>query len=324
MAAISENTGCQVWAISDLHVEYKENLRMIENWSRTKYQKDILILAGDVTDDLNLLAKVFRTLKSKFREVFFVPGNHELWVRDKDQSTDSLAKFYNVLVVCDQTGVRYMPKKIKVVPKGGGQAENVWIVPLFSWYATPEEDAQDSLYVKPQHQENVELMYNMWMDNKMCQWPQLPGGQSKSRYFAQMNEPYVQRTYDAPVITFSHMLPRRELIGATEEDMKHVSRERVKSGCAQLNTNCCKLQGGAKGFNFARVAGCHILDKQIRKIGSALHIYGHQHRNRDRVIESVRYVSHCLGKPAEQKEGWTYNYRSGPKLVWPSPQIGQN
>ena len=299
--------------MSDLHVEHKDNLRLVEGWSRTRYQNDILLLAGDVTDDMILLARVLRSVKSKFRKVFFVPGNHELWVREQDESTDSLSKFYNVLMLCDQLGVHYTPHKVEV---SGDKQGSVWIVPLFSWYATPEDDLQDSLYVKPSAAENVSLMYNMWMDNKMCIWPHLPDNMSKSRYFTSINEPTVQQAYDAPVISFSHFLPRRELIGSSEEDRIQVSRERARNGCCQLKPNN-KCQGGAKNFNFARVAGCHSLEKQIRKIGASVHVYGHQHRNRDRVIEGVRYVSHCLGKPAEQKDGWTWHYKSGPKLVWP-------
>ncbi|ELT89953.1 hypothetical protein CAPTEDRAFT_223030 [Capitella teleta] len=311
--ASNETSECHIWAVSDLHVEHKDNLRLVEGWSRTKYQKDVLLLAGDVTNDLTLLTRVLKTLKSKFKEVFFVPGNHELWVRPNDKSGDSLAKFYHILAVCDHIGVHYMPKKVKVNSGNGGSLESVWIVPLFSWYATPEDDAQDSLYVKPPYAENADLMHNMWMDNKMCIWPQLP--ESKSRYFAHMNDPIVKRTYDAPVISFSHVLPRRELIGASEEDIKQVARERARHGCPQLRGNF-RSQGGAKNFNFARVAGCYGLDRQIRKIGASVHVYGHQHRNRDRVIDGVRYISHCLGKPAEQKEGWAWGYRSGPKLVW--------
>ena len=56
-------------------------------------------------------------------------------------------------------------------------------------------------------------------------------------------------------------------------------------------------------FNFSRVAGSSLIDQQIRQIGSRLHVYGHQHINRDREIEGVRYVAHCLGYPNERKRG---------------------
>ena len=67
-------------------------------------------------------------LKNKFAEVFFIPGNHELWVRHDEPSANSIVKLFEVLKVCKQMGVHTDPKKVKC--KTG---KDVWIVPLFSW-----------------------------------------------------------------------------------------------------------------------------------------------------------------------------------------------
>ena len=64
----------RICAISDIHVDYKQNLEFIENLSEDEYVNDGLILAGDVTDDMTLLRTVLELLNSKFRTVFFVPG----------------------------------------------------------------------------------------------------------------------------------------------------------------------------------------------------------------------------------------------------------
>jgi len=56
-------------------------------------------------------------------------------------------------------------------------------------------------------------------------------------------------------------------------------------------------------FNFSRVAGSELIEKQIRQVGSKLHVYGHQHINRDREIDGIRYAAHCLGYPNERKRG---------------------
>ena len=64
----------RVFAISDVHVDYPENLQWIENLSETSYQTDVLLLAGDVSDKLPLIKSTLRTLCQKFKEVFFVPG----------------------------------------------------------------------------------------------------------------------------------------------------------------------------------------------------------------------------------------------------------
>jgi hypothetical protein len=67
-------------------------------------------------------------------------------------------------------------------------------------------------------------------------------------------------------------------------------------------------------FNFSRVAGSSGIETQIRRLGSTAHVYGHQHRNRDRVVDGVRYVSHCLGYPSERRRGTSII--EGPLTVW--------
>ena len=47
------------------HVDYRENLDWIESLSRERYRQDVLLLAGDVTDDLRLLGSTLRALKSR-------------------------------------------------------------------------------------------------------------------------------------------------------------------------------------------------------------------------------------------------------------------
>ena len=64
----------RIYAISDLHVDYKDNLLFVNSWSSTEYQQDVLLIAGDVTDNLVLLEKVLKSLVIKFKDVFFVPG----------------------------------------------------------------------------------------------------------------------------------------------------------------------------------------------------------------------------------------------------------
>ncbi|XP_071949050.1 acyl-carrier-protein phosphodiesterase PptH-like [Antedon mediterranea] len=301
----------RVYAISDLHVDHPDNLKWVEELSFSRYQEDVLLVAGDVTDCLNLLKTTLVSLKKKFKEVFFVPGNHELWIRDKTCKDSSITKFNRIIEMCKKNGIHTDPKKINSFDG------SVWIVPLFSWYTTPEEDRRDSLYV-PGSYEDVNLTKTLWMDNHMCKWP-TNMGKSRSRYFAEQNKDRVERPYDAPVITFSHFVPRMELIRANSDDDQKVKKERQ-----HLGLPCCvpKRQGAVKGFNFTRYAGCNALDDQLRDAGADVHVYGHQHRNRDRIIQGVRYVSHCLGYKKERSEGLTYGITqwNGPKQVWPSTQ----
>ena len=65
----------RIFALSDIHIDYPTNLQWLQNLSGQDYVEDILILAGDVTDDLDLLASALELLVKKFRKVCFVPGN---------------------------------------------------------------------------------------------------------------------------------------------------------------------------------------------------------------------------------------------------------
>ena len=53
----------------------------------------MLILAGDISDDQSVLRSTFELVVQKFNHVFFVPGNHDLWVRRKERDLlDSLGE----------------------------------------------------------------------------------------------------------------------------------------------------------------------------------------------------------------------------------------
>jgi 3',5'-cyclic AMP phosphodiesterase CpdA len=71
----------RILAISDLHTDFRENKVLLEQLSDVAYQQDILIAAGDISDRLETLTSTLTLLRAKFMRVFYVPGNHELWVR---------------------------------------------------------------------------------------------------------------------------------------------------------------------------------------------------------------------------------------------------
>ena len=71
----------RILAISDLHTDFRENKWLLEQLPGGAYQGDVLIAAGDISHNVETLQSTLALLRSKFKQVFYVPGNHELWVR---------------------------------------------------------------------------------------------------------------------------------------------------------------------------------------------------------------------------------------------------
>ena len=240
----------KVFAVSDLHVDYRENLDWIDSLSRDRYREDVLLLAGDVTDDLRLLGSTLRALKSRFAEVLFVPGNHELWV-DGGEFSCSLEKFDAVMSLCSHEGIR-----TGVYTKGC-----VSIVPLLGWY--------DFSFGQPDA-----FLQRAWRDFRACRWPAEFDSQAKiCDFFLRQNDRYLS-TDNVHVISFSHFLPRLDVMPAAIPE----HRRKVYP-----------------------VLGSARLDHQIRKLQPAIHVYGHSHVNQAIEIDGIRYMNNAYATPKEAR-----------------------
>lgn len=277
----------RILSISDLHVDYKQNLLWVANLSDQDYQQDYLICAGDISHKLKLFSITIELLSKKFKKVLFVPGNHDLWIRDKD-AADSLEKFYIIQDICNSFNISQTQLEIQV------NSNSILIHPMFSWYTKPEE-GPDSLFM-PKKMEDPTL--SMWVDNKEIKWPDFEGFTYAAEYFLNLNNHTSCKSKYDIIITFSHFLPRSDLI----YDLKKI----------------IGLIDPYPEFNFTRVAGSSIIEKQLRYIESNIHIYGHQHRNRFRYIDNILYVSHILGNPRERKWVGIKDKNYFPKQIWSS------
>ena len=73
-----------------------------------------------------MFEKFFGDVVKKFKYVFYVPGNHDLWcLREGDLASDSLTKMFRQLLVCDRLGV---------ITHSVRFSNNVCLVPLLGWY----------------------------------------------------------------------------------------------------------------------------------------------------------------------------------------------
>ncbi len=264
----------RVVAISDLHIDIAENRDWLAHLCDQAHDDEILILAGDLASKLSRIESGLALLARSYSQVFFVPGNHDLWVEAREP-TDSLQRFREIQSICSTHGVAMRSRDIL----GEKGHRVVSISPLLSWYCEPDEGDLSLFLSKPGEDESLA----MWADRVRIRWPD--SLLSPASYFLGLNAINEAEDRDIPIISFSHFLPRQELIFSS-------SRDRVPFGG----------RGGdrAPRFNFSRVAGTVGIERQLRMLGSSVHIHGHQHRNRDRMIDGVRYVSHCLGYPQER------------------------
>lgn len=232
----------RIYAISDLHTDFKVNRLLLDELTRSGHKRDALLVAGDVADRLEVIEETLALLAARFAEVFYTPGNHECWVRFDD--FDSVEKVRRVIELCDRLGVRTRPAK----------AGDVWVVPLFSWYEA-QFDADASA-------DEEEL--KAWSDFYFCRWP--PEVTSVSEHFRQLNEGRLG-VYEGDVITLSHFLPRRDLLPAAD-NLRFKSLPKV-AGAAWLDAQLRTLSPKVHVFGHSHINCDRVIDG-VRYVQNAL------------------------------------------------------
>ena len=120
----------RLWALSDLHVSHPENRQALA--CLPAYPDDWLIVAGDVGHGVLALDWCFRQLTRKFRQVVWVPGNHDLWTVPRDVPRLAGGALYERLVqIARGHGVITPEDPYPVVDHRDGA---VLIAPLFLLY----------------------------------------------------------------------------------------------------------------------------------------------------------------------------------------------
>ncbi|CAK0794644.1 unnamed protein product, partial [Prorocentrum cordatum] len=177
----------------------------------------------NLADSLPSLKFALTVLKSKFRRVFYVPGNHDLWVRrvtlgsiikgekvkeEERTMVDSVSKLLEVLQVCDELGVEVAPAEV---------AAGVFVVPMFSWHDRGFMPAARRRQRAAVSDAEASIPIDGWI-----RWP-FPGGHDDAWKFFMMNEPALRATLmakktferlsgsEAIVLTMTHFMTRPEL-----------------------------------------------------------------------------------------------------------------
>lgn len=248
----------RVFALSDIHVDYEENARWLANLSRSEYLNDVLILAGDISDEPSLFQRTLESLTKRFLRIVYVPGNHDLWVV-RSKHSDSFEKFQAICTIARQVDVSMNPVHFGPLS----------IVPLHGWY--------DYSFGLP-----TESLLSSWADYHACVWPHGVEQAAITRYFAARNLSAL-RTVNQRVISFSHFVPRSDLIPS------YVPQS-VKA--------------------LLPVMGSRMLENHIRWLNPDIHVYGHSHFNQRTEIDGISYINNALGYPSEK---WITN--KGPVCI---------
>uniref|UniRef100_A0A1D1YJW5 Uncharacterized protein L509 n=2 Tax=Anthurium amnicola TaxID=1678845 RepID=A0A1D1YJW5_9ARAE len=261
----------KVFVLSDLHTDYAENMAWVKCLPAEQYKEDVLLVAGDVAETYKNFVTTMAMLKERFRRVFFVPGNHDLWCRREGGIyLDSLEKLNALLDACREIGVETSP----------GIVDGLGIVPLYSWYHESFDKEKDITGFQ------IPSLQMVCKDFHACKWPQEFSNKdlSLALYFDLMNETNhdsvkeIQKQ-NCQIITFSHYVPRQEL--CPEKRMLFYP-------------------------NLPKIIGSDPLEARLRAIhgihgkASGCHVFGHTHFCWDAVLDGVRYVQAPLAYPRER------------------------
>jgi len=94
----------KLYAISDLHLANKANFQALE--ALPPHPEDWLILAGDIGELDDHLKYALMLLRYRFKQLVWVPGNHDLWsLPSHPNQLRGEARYRRLVSICRQYGV---------------------------------------------------------------------------------------------------------------------------------------------------------------------------------------------------------------------------
>jgi len=314
----------KVHVISDLHCDRQSNVQwwkqMVQNHiNESKKEQDergiqvhnILIIPGDISHQLKVMENIFMEAKRGYDDIFFIPGNHEMWCTSSSNYTSSLDKCKDINTLCDKLSVSYYPVYYPDC--------NLLIAPIWSWYHASWDTTRRKSYVAyaTANASSVVPFEDKWVDFHLCKWPtnidthdeitSLKSSTNKlATYFASFNELWLERfingeedlvpeTITLPdsnkenmeIISFSHFVPLQELIPT------YLFHDELR-----------------------KVSGSNPLKNQIHRLKPNTHVFGHTHLPVDETINGIRYLQWPLGTGEERLTSCSKVDRTGPLCVY--------
>jgi len=274
-------------ALSDLHVAYPENRKIVEG-VRPESPEDWLLVAGDIGELSADIEWALRTLSERFARVVWVPGNHELWTHRDDPVQLRGEQRYEYLVkMCRDLGV-ITPEDPYPTWQGADQA--VTIVPLFLLYDYTFRP--DGARTK---EEGLAQAYETGIvctDESMLYPDPYPSREAWCEARIETTEPRLAELDPArPVIFVSHYPLVRE------------------------PTRVLRYPQFAQWCGTTRTSDWHV------RFNTVAMVYGHLHIPRITWYDDVRFVEVSLGYPRE----WQRRSRPPvvPRQILPVPEAGR-
>ncbi|CAE7322069.1 HOP2 [Symbiodinium natans] len=216
----------KVWVLSDLHFDTKSNAEWCNALDDAKFQDDVLIVAGNVAETLQSIIRGLKVLRSKFRRLFYVPGNRDLALNASEVRTarfpDSIAKLLGLLGACDQIGVDMFPAAV---------CQDVYVVPLYSWY-----NAEFDKKSRPDP--------NHGFDSQ-CVWPLDPNQLWK--WMLKLNEAFLAGPLPGTVLTFSHFVPLTTL------PFDGQGKQAQAMGCEEIEDQLRRVRSAAHAYGHSSI-----------------------------------------------------------------------
>jgi 3',5'-cyclic AMP phosphodiesterase CpdA len=252
-------------AVSDLHVHYDVNRRLVEGLC-PGHPDDWLLVAGDVSESVVDIERALRTLRNRFACVVWVPGNHELWTgRHEDPQIRGVARYEQLVAMCRRLGVLTPEDPYPVWSGPGGP---VRVAPLFLLY--------DYSFLPAGVTTAAEALARAWQAGVVC-----------ADEFLLFPDPYQTRAEwcaDRVAVTERRLAEHRDGVPLVLVSHWPLIREPTRT---------------LRHQEFALWCGTTSTADWHRTFDVAAAVYGHLHIPRRAIYDAVPFAEVSLGYPRE-------------------------
>jgi 3',5'-cyclic AMP phosphodiesterase CpdA len=288
----------KVYAISDLHIANRVNFEALE--ALPKHSNDWIILAGDIGELEEHLKAALIILRTRFKKIIWVPGNHDLWsLPPHPFQLKGEARYRRLVSICRDYGALTPEDPYATLDCEG---KTFRLVPMFLLYdysfrppEIPEENAVEWAAESGVVCTDEELLFPDPYKSR-SEWCA-----ERCRY---TEERLSKESPDIPMVLINHFPLRREM----SEIMRFP--------------------------RFSVWCGTQRSENWHTRFPVSVVVYGHMHMRGTQFRDGVRFEEVSLGYPRDwtHKRGMDYYLREilpGPRDVsseyrFPDPGLGSS